>query len=54
MGGLGRVSDILLTEDRAYNPQNGELVKIGFEQKASTGTVQVKGKRDGKELVLNG
>ncbi len=52
VGGMGTVSSVEVNERRWYDPKTRALAGLYFEQKAATGSVIIKGHRDGGELVL--
>lgn len=43
VGGLGTISTVTLTERRVFDQATGELLRLSFEQSASTGSVKVWG-----------
>lgn len=52
IGGMGQTSDVSMREQRFFSPQTGDLTRIEFEQRASTGAVVVTGQRRGKVLAV--
>ena len=56
VGGMGKVSRVVLDESRTYNRQSENLEKLSFEQSSETGSVRIEGKRDPAgvlKLVVN-
>ena len=52
VGGMGQVAQIAVSESRSYDPKSKDLVALSFSQQAATGSVSMRGKREGKELAL--
>jgi hypothetical protein len=53
VGGMGQVSTIEIEESRTYAGPGRKLAALAFSQRASTGTVTVRGKREGGDIVLS-
>lgn len=53
VAGMGQAAELTLTEARAYNTQNGDLVTLSFVQNAATGSVRVLGQREGGQMALS-
>ena len=56
VGGMGKVSRVVLDETRTYDRKTEALTKLSFEQGTETGSVRVEAKRDEKgalQLVVN-
>ncbi len=52
VGGMGQVAALDIIERRIYEGPAQLLSELSFAQKAATGTVSIKGRREGDELVL--
>ena len=56
VGGMGKVSRVVIDESRTYNRQTENLEKLSFEQSSETGSVRIEAKRDQSgtlKLVVN-
>ena len=57
VGGMGKVSRVVLDESRTYDRGSEHLTKLSFEQSSETGSVRIEGKRGASgaclKLVVN-